>query len=183
MVIGLRPIGITLPSTFFALLVTHGITRRMLAVAGSIYLVGAAAATATLWVLVYQVEHLIYVWQGWDQALANPHLFTRTSQLGLIFAEFFLLVVSHEVTGWLLGITLYRFGFWKGILLLPLALVPAVAAEFLLVAQWLAQALENTGYHRPPLGVAAPGVLAVSALGLYFGYLLIRPMGLKPAKG
>jgi hypothetical protein len=176
-------IGITLTPALFTLLIAHGVTRRMFAVASSILLVGAAASLAAFWVIVYQVEHLIYAAGGLSQTLANPHLFTKTSQVGLIFTEFFLLIISHEVAGWLLGIGFYRFGFWKGLALLPLGLLPAIAAELLLVAQWLAQALANTSYHRPPLAVAVPGVVAVSALGLYFGSLLIRPMGLKPAKG
>jgi hypothetical protein len=176
-------VGITLAPAFFTLMVSLGITRRMLSVAASIFLVGAAACTAVLWVLVYQIEHVIYAWQGWTQALANPHLFTKSSQVGLIFTEFFLLVLSHEVAGWLTGISFLRFGIWKGILLLPVTLIPAAAAEFLLVAQWLAEALANTGYHRPSLAVAVPGVLAVSALGLYFGYLMIRSFGVRPTKG
>ena len=64
-----------------------------------------------------------------------------------------------------------------------MTLLPAAAAEFLLVAQWLAEALVNTGYQRPSLAVAVPGVLAVSALGLYFGYLMIRSFGVRPTKG
>jgi hypothetical protein len=176
-------IGITMTPAFFTVLVAHGVTRRMFAVAGSIYLVGAAASTALVWVLVYQVEHAIYAWQGWTQALANPHLFTKTSQVGLVFTEFFLLILSHEVAGWLIGTSFYRFGFWKGLAMLPLALVPAIAAELLLVAQWLAQALENTSYHRPPLAIGVPGVLMVSALGLYAVHLLLRPIGIKPARG
>jgi hypothetical protein len=176
-------IGITLTPAIFSLLIAHGVTRRMFSIASSIILTGAATATALLWVLSYQVERGIYDWAGLTQTLSNPHLFTRTTQVGLIFAEFFLLTLSHEVAGWLIGIGFFRFGFWKGLALLPLALVPAAAAELLLVAQWLAEALRNTGYHRPPLEIGVPGVLVVSALGLYFGYLLIRPMGLKPAKG
>lgn len=177
-------IGITLTPALFTLLVAHGVTRRMYAVASSISLVGAAAATSLLWLVVYQVEHLIYASQGWEQTLSNPHLFTKTSQAGLVFGEFFLLIVSHEVAGWLIGISFYRLGFWKGLGLLPVGLIPAVAAEFLLVTGWIAQALsDNTAYDRPPLALAALGVTAVCALGMYVGYLLIRPMGLKPAKG
>ncbi|MDX6279147.1 MAG: hypothetical protein QOH03_218 [Kribbellaceae bacterium] len=176
-------IGITLAPALFNLLIAHGVTRRMFSVAAGILLVGAAAATALLWVVAYQVERVIYDWAGLTQALANPHLFTRTTQAGLIFTEFFLLIVAHEAAGWLIGISFYRFGFWKGLLLLPLGVLPAVAAELLLVAQWLAEALRSTGYQRPPLAIGVPGVLAVSALGLYFGYLLLRPMALKPAKG
>jgi len=176
-------VGITLTPALFTLMIAHGVTRRMFAVASSILLVGAAASIALLWVLVYQVEHVIYALTGLTQTLENPHLFTKTTQVGLIFLEFFLLIVSHEVAGWLVGVGFFRFGFWKGLALLPLGVLPAVAAEFLLVAQWLAQVLENTGYHRPPLAVAVPGVVAVCAFGLYYGYLLIRPMGLKPAKG
>ena len=83
----------------------------------------------------------------------------------------------------LIGISFYRFGFWKGLLLLPLGVLPAAAAELLLVAQWLADALRSTSYHRPSLAIGVPGVLVASALGLYFGYLMLRPMALKPAKG
>lgn len=176
-------VGITLTPALFALMVAHGVTRRMFAVASSILLTGAAACTALIWVLAYQAERGLYDLAGLTQLLANPHLFTKTTQVGLIFTEFFLLILSHEAAGWLIGISFFRFGFWKGLLLLPLGLLPAAAAEFLLVAQWLAEALRNTGYHRPPLAIGVPGVLAVSALGLYFGYLLLRPMGLKPAKG
>jgi len=176
-------IGITLTPALFALMVAHGVTRRMFAVASSILLAGAAACTALIWVLAYQAERGLYDLAGLTQLLQNPHLFTKTTQVGLIFTEFFLLILSHEAAGWLIGISFFRFGFWKGLLLLPLGLLPAAAAEFLLVAQWLAEALRNTGYHRPPLAIGVPGVLAVSALGLYFGYLMLRPMGLKPAKG
>ncbi|MEI8411289.1 MULTISPECIES: hypothetical protein [unclassified Kribbella] len=175
--------GITLPVAYFNVIIAQGTTRRMFSVAASIYLLGAASATAALWVLVYQAEHLIFSSQGWSQALENPHLFTDTSQRGLIFAEFFLLILAHEAAGWLLGITFYRFGFWRGVVLLPFALIPAAAAEFLLIAQWLADALDSLGYQRPPLAVAVPSILVVSAVGLYVGYLLLRPMALKPAKG
>ncbi|RZT20286.1 hypothetical protein EV649_3432 [Kribbella sp. VKM Ac-2569] len=176
-------VGITVTPAYFALLISQGITRRMFSVAAGIYLTGAAAATALLWVLVYQVEHVLYASQGWTDKLTNPHLFTSTSQVGLVFAEFFLMIVAHEVTGWLLGITFVRFGFWRGILLLPLALVPAASAEFLLVAQWLADVLNNIGYDRPPLAVAVPSVLVVSVLGVYGGYRLLHPMAVKPPKG
>ena len=176
-------LGITVTPAYFALLISQGITRRMFSVAAGIYLAGAAAATSLVWVLVYQVEHLLYAWQDWPDKLTNPHLFTSTSQVGLVFAEFFLMIVAHEVTGWLLGITFVRFGVWRGILLLPLALVPAAAAEFLLVAQWLADVLDNIGYQRPPLAIAGPSVLAVSALGVYAGYRVLQPMAVKPPKG
>lgn len=176
-------IGITVFPAYYSLVVSQGITRKMFSVATGIYLTGAAAATALLWVLVYQMERGLYAWQGWSDDLTNPHLFTSTTQAGLVFAEFFLLILSHEATGWLLGISFVRYGFWRGVLLLPFALVPAAAAEFLLVAQWLADVLDNLGYQRPPLAVAVPCVLLVSALGVYAGYRLMRSMALKPPKG
>jgi hypothetical protein len=176
-------IGITATPAYFALMVSHGVTRRMFSVAAGIYLTGAAAATSMLWVLVHRVEHALYSWQGRPGNLTNPHRFTSTSQVGLVFTEFFLLILSHEVAGWLLGITFFRFGFWRGVLLLPLALLPAAAAESLLVAEWLAAVLNNAGYHRPPLAVAVPAVLVVSALGLYAGYRVLRPVAVKPGKG
>lgn len=176
-------IGITLTPALFGVLITHGVTRRMLAVVGSIYLVGAALLTSVLWVVMYQLEREIYAWQDWTQLLANPHMFDRTSQVGLVFTEFFLLILSHEVAGWLIGTTFYRFGFWKGLAMLPLGLVPAAATELLLVAQWLAPLLTDLGYHRPPLALAVPGVLLTSALSLYAVYLVLRPMGVKPRRG
>ena len=176
-------VGITVTPAYFALLISQGITRRMFSFASGIYLAGAAAGTSLLWVLMYQLERLLYAAQGWPDTMTNPHLFTSTTQAGLIFAEFFLLILSHEVTGWLLGITFVRFGAWRGIVLLPLALLPAAAAEFLLVAQWLADVLDNIGYRRPPLAIAVPAVLVVSALGVYAGYRVLRPMAVKPTKG
>jgi hypothetical protein len=176
-------VGITVTPAYFSLLISQGITRRMFSFASGIYLTGAAAVTALLWVVVYQVERLLYAAQDWPDKLTNPHLFTGTTQVGLVFAEFFLLILSHEVTGWLLGITFVRFGVWRGILLLPFALLPAAAAEFLLVAQWLADVLDNIGYQRPPLAIAGPSVLAVSALGVYAGYRVLQPMAVKPPKG
>ncbi|TDW15866.1 hypothetical protein [Kribbella kalugense] len=176
-------VGIMITPAYFALLVAQGITRRMISVAAGIYLTGAAIATALVWVVVYQIEHLLYSWQGWSETLSNPHLFTSTSQVGLIFAEFFLLILSHEATGWLLGISFVRFGFWRGVLLLPLAVIPGVVGEFMVVPQLLGGILANTGYHRPPLAVAVPAVLVVSALGVYAGYRMLQPMALKPAKG
>lgn len=176
-------IGITITPAYFSLLVSQGLTRRMFSVAAGIYLTGAAAATSLLWVLVYQLERLLYGWQGWTDKLTNPHLFTDPSQSGLVFTEFFLLVLSHEVTGWLLGITFVRLGAWRGMLVLPFALLPAAAAEFLLVAQWLAAVLDDIGYRRPPVAIAVPSVLVVSALGLYAGYRILQPMALKPPKG
>ncbi|HZX06083.1 hypothetical protein [Kribbella sp.] len=176
-------IGITITPAYFSLLISQGITRRMFSVAAGIYLTGAAVATSVLWVLVYQVERGLYAWQGWPDKLTNAHLFGDPSQAGMIFAEFFLMILAHEVTGWLLGITFVRLGFWRGVMLLPLAFVPAVAAELLLVAQWLAAILNNVGYHRPPLAVAVPSVLVVSALGLYAGFRILQPMAVKPPKG
>ncbi|MEU8226674.1 hypothetical protein [Kribbella sp. NPDC048915] len=176
-------LGVTVAPACFALLVTQGITRRMFSVAAGIYLIGAAAASALLWVLMYQGERLLYSAAGWPDKLTNNHLFTDTTQAGLIFAEFFLLILSHEVAGWLVGIAFLRFGSWRGIMMLPLALLPAVAAEFLLVAQWLADGLDNLGYQRPPLAVAVPSVVLASALGLYAGYRMLLPMAVKPPKG
>lgn len=176
-------VGIMLAPAYLKLLVAQGVTRRMFSVASSIFLVGAALATALLWVLVYQVERVIYDWQGWAAAMQNQHLFTSRSQAGLIFTEFFLLIVAHEAAGWLLGITFHRLGFWRGVLLLPLSVLPAAATEFLLIAQWLAEPLSSLGYNRPPLAVAVPSVVVVTAAGLYAGHLILRPMALKPAKG
>jgi uncharacterized membrane protein len=176
-------IGITITPAYFALLVAQGVTRRMFSVAAGIYLTGAAIATAVVWVVVYQLEHVLYNWQGWSETLSNPHLFTSASQPGLIFTEYFLLILSHEATGWLLGIAFLRFGFWRGVLLLPLAVIPALVGEFMVVAQWLAAILTDAGYHRPPLAVAVPAVLVASALGVYAGYRMLQPMALKPAKG
>ncbi|TCO22211.1 hypothetical protein EV652_110196 [Kribbella steppae] len=175
-------IGITITPAYLSLLIAQGVTRRMLSIASGIYLTGAAVATAALWVLMYQGERVLYSAQGWSQTMQNPHLFHDTSQAGLIFTEFFLLILSHEAAGWLLGITFCRFGFWRGLLMLPLSLIPAAVTEFLLIAQWLADVLTSIGYQRPPLAVAVPSILVVSALGWYVGYLLLRPMALKPAK-
>ncbi|TDD44740.1 hypothetical protein E1263_40150 [Kribbella antibiotica] len=176
-------VGISLVPAYINAMVAQGVTRRMFSVASSIFLTTAALTTAVLWVIGYQIERWVYSAQGWPQAMENRHLFTSTSQIWLIFAEFALLVVSHEATGWLLGVSFYRLGFWRGLALVPLALIPAAATEFLLVAQWLGGPLSELGYHRPSLAIAVPAVVVVTALGLYAGHRILQPMPLKPAKG
>jgi len=175
-------VGMMLTPAFLTLLVAHGVTRRTFAVVGSVLLVLSATATSLLWMLAYQLEQAVFAWRGWSQAFENPHLFTKSSQAGLIFLEFFLLIMSHQVAGWLIASSFYRFGIWTGLAMLPLGLIPAAAAELLLLVHWVAQALQSTGWHRPSLLVAVPGVLLVCALGLYANHLLIRSIGLKPVK-
>ncbi|MFC0627984.1 hypothetical protein [Kribbella deserti] len=175
-------IGMVLMPSFFALMVAHGVTRRSFALAGSILLVLTATATTVLWVVVYQLEHVIFAWRDWPQELMNAHLFTKTSQAGLIFLEFFLLILTHQVAGWLIGTGFFRWGFWTGLALIPLGLVPVVAAELLLVAGWAGRVLLDAGWDRPSLLVSVPAVLLVSAAGLYLNYRLMRPIGLKQIK-
>ncbi|MFI5730738.1 hypothetical protein ACIA49_11505 [Kribbella sp. NPDC051587] len=176
-------VGISVVPTYVNAMVAQGVTRRMFSVASSIFLTTAALMTAVIWVIGYQIERVVYDSQGWAQTMENRHLFTSTSQVWLILAEFGLLVVSHEATGWLLGVTFYRFGFWRGLAMAPVSLVPAAATEFLLVSQWLGSPLSELGYQRPSLAVAVPVVALVTALGLYVGYRVLQPMPLKPAKG
>lgn len=174
-------VGVMLTPAFLTLLVAHGVTRRTLAIAGSVLLILNAAVTSLLWALIYLLERGLFSWQDWPQQLNNPHLFTDTSQSGLVFTEFFLLVLSHEVAGWLVGTTFFRFRFWGGLALLPLTLVPAVATELLLVSNWVAQAFGDN-LDRPSLGVSVPVVLAICATGLYLNHLVLRGIGLKPPR-
>ncbi|WP_328991146.1 hypothetical protein OG394_33325 [Kribbella sp. NBC_01245] len=172
-------IGIMLMPTFFALLVAHGVTRRTIAQAGTAVLLLSATATTCLWIVMYQLESAVYAWQDWPQKFMNPHVFTSNSQVGLIFLEFFLLIMSHQVSGWIIATGFFRFGFWTGLLVLPVGLIPAVVTEFLLIAGWVGQVL---GWDRAPLAVSVPVVLAIVAAGLYGNYLMMRPIGLKQVK-
>lgn len=172
-------IGIMLMPTFFALLVAHGVTRRTIAQAGTAVLLLSATATSCLWIVMYQLEYAVYTWQDWPQKLMNPHIFTNHSQVGLIFLEFFLLIMSHQVSGWIIATGFFRFGFWTGLLVLPVGLIPAVVTEFLLIAGWVGQVL---GWDRAPLIISVPVVLAIIAAGLYGNYLMMRPIGLKQVK-
>lgn len=175
-------VGVMLTPAFLTLMVAHGVTRRTFALAGTVLLVLNAAGTAVLWALIYLLERGLFSWQDWPQALMNTHLFTDTSQTGLVVTEFFLLVLSHEVAGWLIGTTFFRFRFWGGLALLPLTILPAVATELLLLSGWVARALGDQGDDRPPLALSIPAVLAICALGLYLNYLLLRAIGLKPPR-
>jgi hypothetical protein len=175
-------IGVMLTPAFLTLLVAHGVTRRTFAIAGTLLLTLNAAGNALLWVVVYLLERGLFDWRGWPQEMNNPHLFTSTSQSQLVFTEFFLLVLAHEVAGWLIATAFVRYRFWGGLALLPLNLLPAVATELLLLSGWVAQALGDLGLERPPLGVAVPAVLAICALGIYLNYLVLRGIGLRPPR-
>ena len=176
-------VGIMLTPVALTMLVAHGVTRKTFAIAGSLFLAVVALGMAVLWAAAYQVEGVVYGIAGWPHTLVNTHIFSSPDQSHLVILEYFLLVFSHQVTGWLLGTSFTRFGWLRGIAFMPVALVPAAAAELLLITQWIGALLLDAGWERPPLGIAVPATLLVTGAGLILNYLLLRPIGLKPTRG
>lgn len=177
-------VGIMITPAALTVLVAHGVTRRVFAVAGSIFLAAVALGMGLVWAVAYLVEHAIYAAADWPQVLSTTHLFHSPTQSWAVVGEYFLLVFAHQTTGWLLGTSFTRYGWWGGITFMPVALLPAVAAELLLLTQWVGKVLiEDAGWQRIPLPLAVPGVLLACAAGLYLNYLLLRQIRLKPTRG
>lgn len=120
--------GVYLTAVYLPLYIAHGHTRRafLTQLPGSI-----VAMVVTLGALVavgYLVEHVVYRAAGWEQGLTQDHLFNSTTEVGLVFAEFSLLLLVYLVGGALAGAAFYRHAA-LGTVLIPVLLAAAGVSE------------------------------------------------------
>jgi hypothetical protein len=164
-------------TAYVPLLVMHGITRRH-AAAGAVPALVVLTVLATATITGVQVlEAQIYGLAGWPHQLSGegaPHIFDRPGQYGLAAVEQLAVLVTHLATGWMAGAAFARLGA-GGMLVLPMAVLPAVVTETVLgvgvLGRWITLTFD---IDPPPLpaGLAVAAVLA--ALGLAAGSALVR---------
>lgn len=173
-------LGILLPSLFLPRWVSHGITRRAFSFAGGIAVAAMAVTGGAIITVGYAVESAVYDAAGWQRALEDVpmHLFAHRSAWYLIAIQYTLLYSAWTITGWLIGASYYRWGPWRGTLLLLPALLPVAATETIFdpySAMLLAWGL--------PEQAAAIVGLAITVVGSLAAYGVTRNMPLRRSAG
>ncbi|MDV6011604.1 hypothetical protein [Haloechinothrix sp. LS1_15] len=124
-------LGIYLTAVYLPLYVCHGYTRwRFLARAAGFCLVFSVVVGALL-AAGYLVELVAFRALGWRVELSEQHLFTASTQVHLLLAEYVPLVATYIVVGAMLGAAFYR-TVVLGLALIPVALVLLVGPQAVL---------------------------------------------------
>lgn len=162
--------------------VAMGVTRRQLAEAYLGLYALMALLFATIYTIGYAPEHAIYAAGGLLERLSEPYPVTGPGDVLRTFSGAVLVNLAHLVSGALIGIGFYRYRWWGGLLIIPLAIVPPVAVETAFGAQWAGQGINRLlGLPVAPLpvGIAlGAAILAVLVAGTYRAY---RTMPVRPA--
>ncbi|WP_033343903.1 hypothetical protein [Catenuloplanes japonicus] len=150
--------------------VSLGVTRRQLGEAYLTLYVLMALLFATVYTIGFAPEYAIYAAGGVLDHLAEPY----PSAGFRTFISAVVVNLAHLVAGALIGIGFYRYRVWGGLLIIPVAVVPAVAVEVAFGTRWAGEGI-NTLLGLPvaslPVGLAvAAAILAVLVAGTYRTY-------------
>jgi hypothetical protein len=158
--------GVTLISTFAPMLLSNGVTRDRLALAGIVTGLALAALTALFATLGYLVEGVVFarndVTHTWDAFGDRTGHAIGAAMLPTAFVEYAIGVYAAYVTGWQVAIGFFRSDVVTGILKVPVAVLPLIAIE-LLVGESPAAFLDNTWFtgRDVPFALTVAGSLAV----------------------
>lgn len=173
-------IGGYLSHDVLALHVTHGQTRREFAQHATIFIVVFAAVIGVLMTLGYLLERLLYRLTDWPHRLENEHLYSSTTQVPAILAEFWLMMLVWTATGAFVGASIYRFHN-DGLLAIAPAMVPIGLAGLALGDGWgpVASLVALVGDPSPPPVVAIGLCLAGFALALAMAWPIVRDIPIR----
>ncbi|MEV0645663.1 hypothetical protein AB0I28_10405 [Phytomonospora sp. NPDC050363] len=171
-------VGVMLAPAFLPILVAAGLTRRSFVAAASAALATLAAGSSLLVALGFVVERWIYAANEIPGTLQNEHLYDDTSQLHLVFVESLLLQLAYAVSGALIGLCFYRFGAFRGILLiLPCSVLAASTEALITGGTWFGPEVGAA------LGAGWPSwaLIVVPAAAIAVGLLIVRALAIGAA--
>ncbi|MGC4108032.1 MAG: hypothetical protein QM753_17050 [Thermomicrobiales bacterium] len=114
------------------MLIANGKTRRDASIDAAQVIGAQAFVIALLVTLGYLVEWVVYRWQEWPLGtISGNHLFTRHTQVGVIFWESFLTMVVWSSIGAFVGAALYRHERLGWVSLIPAALILSFVGIFI----------------------------------------------------
>jgi hypothetical protein len=173
-------IGILLTPVSLASFVSSGVTRKHFIGGVSLVLVMISAIFSIMLTIGYPVEQFIYDKNNWTLELKNPHLFSSSSEWGLIFFEYFCLFFAYFGSGWLIGSGFYRFNWKIGTLISVVSILPAMAMEVVLSSDWIGNLLQSVlGIERTSLAVVVIFAFLVMACIVALNYLMLRRVAIK----
>jgi hypothetical protein len=172
--------GLMMTVVLLPTMLVHGVTRRTFAVAGGVVTVLLAVASAIPMAAGYLAQRELLPGAVMPHPAENPHLFDSETQVLLVVVEHALVFAAYVLGGWLVGSCFYRFGWLRGFLMLPLALLPLALVETTLASNW-------GGFIGPDLRPAAGVAIALSLLVLAIAgaaaWMLNRRVPIRPKTG
>lgn len=114
--------AILLVTTYTTMHVASGLTRRSFVRASLLNAVLFGLLSALIAALLLEIESVVYAAYDW------PHTgvadFDPAAGFGVILPAFALSFIAGRLSGLLVGMAYYRFGGWRGTVLLPLTIAP-----------------------------------------------------------
>ncbi|MGN6482895.1 MAG: hypothetical protein ACTHMX_00695 [Thermomicrobiales bacterium] len=170
--------------TFFQvvpILIANGKTRRDAAIDAAQVIGAQTLVIALLMTLGYLIEWAVYRWRGWPVDIGGDHLFTRHSQVGIIFWESLLTIAVWSALGAFVGASFYRYDAQGWFAVIPAALILSVVGIFIttkapLFENLIEQVLSDVGRSLPVATVASTIAVAISAAILW---RIVRDMPLR----
>ncbi|MFD0559707.1 hypothetical protein FB566_0358 [Stackebrandtia endophytica] len=136
----LLAVGIAATVTITRIYIAHGVTRRHVGGGIVIAAIGISVLLAAFMAATYGLEQLLFDANGWplqtDVGTRGWHLFDDGAQFGLVFTEFVLVYLAYFFAGWAIGLMFTRVNVIIGILLIPIAYLPAVIVEAVTKSSW-----------------------------------------------
>jgi hypothetical protein len=123
----------------------------------------------------------LYRIMDWPQEISNDHLFTKATQIPLIFAEYWLTFLIWTAVGAMIGAGFYRSD-EIGFLTIPLALIPLALSDVAIGVGWgpvgfvVRHVLDPL---NPPLLVSLAIALAGAALAMAMTWPIVRDIPIR----
>jgi hypothetical protein len=179
-------IGIITSAIYLAVFVGHGVTRRQFAAGCAVFFGLTSLAFGAIVLVGYLLEIALHAATGQFGASSATYPVNSVGDGLGVFLRYAVIYAAFACSGWLLGAVFYRFGPWLGILLVPVCALPGFGADFV-----LGMGTEVNGQHLYELidlGAAylPAGLLiavALLALGVFFGYAVVRDAPIRKVTG
>ncbi|AOS65053.1 hypothetical protein [Actinoalloteichus hymeniacidonis] len=175
----LLAVGIMLPTVFLPGYIVHGVTRRHFEVAAGAYAVILSLGFGLLTWAGVLFGGLIRGVAPTELLISGDHLFQNHYQVLHALVEFGALGLVHLLAGAVIGMGFYRFGAIRGMLWIPLGLLPVVICEYAMATGWMSTVLESLDIARPAMVFTVLGTAGSIALAAAGCHLLIRDIPIR----
>lgn len=148
--------------------IAHGITRRKFFRGAMVFGAATAFLFALLMLAGFGVERIVYTMNGMMAEISSYPINTW-GEAAAYLAEAFVACLAFVTSGWAVGLIFFRFQVWVALVLLPLAILPALGGM-------------PTTRNDAPWLTGTPTAITVVILALIGGYALVRTIPVKAKK-
>ena len=164
--------------------ISMGVTRRQVAEAYLLLYASMALFFACVQLAGFGPEHALYSAAGVLDGLTEPYPVTGAGDALRMLLTGLVVNLAHLISGALIGIGFYRYRLWGGLATIPVAVLPAIAAEAAFDARWAGMGVNRLlGLSPAPLPVAFAIGSGILVLFLAATYRVYRTMPVRAAAG